>query len=107
MTLSEFDATRVEEPFMRLPSSAIPGYFRSLRVITAHDRTAVWLAPMLAILLLGSTQSVEAVPSFTHQTGQHCATCHTAFPELTPFGRNFKLTGYTMEGGTTTVPLTT
>ena len=41
----------------------------------------------------------EAVPSFARQTGQPCATCHTAFPELTPFGRRFKLGGYTMGGG--------
>jgi hypothetical protein len=43
--------------------------------------------------------SAEAVPSFARQTGQPCATCHTAFPELTPFGRRFKLGGYTMGGG--------
>ena len=38
-------------------------------------------------------------PSFARQTGQPCASCHTAFPELTPFGRRFKLGGYTMGGG--------
>ncbi len=43
----------------------------------------------------------SAVPSFARQTGQPCATCHTAFPELTPFGRRFKLGGYTMGGGLT------
>ena len=37
-----------------------------------------------------------AVPSFTRQTGMGCNACHTMFPELTPFGRMFKLTGYTM-----------
>lgn len=35
------------------------------------------------------------------QTGQACSACHTAFPELTPFGRAFKLNGYTMGGGLT------
>jgi hypothetical protein len=44
-------------------------------------------------------RSAEAVPSFARQTGQPCASCHTAFPELTPFGRRFKLGGYTMGGG--------
>ena len=43
----------------------------------------------------------SAVPSFARQTGQPCATCHTAFPELTPFGRRFKLNGYTLGGGLT------
>lgn len=33
------------------------------------------------------------------QTGQPCSACHTAFPELTPFGREFKLNGYTAGGG--------
>lgn len=36
-----------------------------------------------------------AIPSFARQTGLSCATCHTVFPHLTPFGRYFKLHGYT------------
>jgi hypothetical protein len=39
-----------------------------------------------------------AVPLYARQTGQNCLACHAGgqFPELTPFGRKFKLTGYTM-----------
>jgi len=37
-----------------------------------------------------------AVPAFARQTGQPCTTCHTSWLELTPFGRHFKLTGYTI-----------
>lgn len=37
-----------------------------------------------------------AVPSFARQTGEGCAACHVSFPELTPFGRFFKLSGYTI-----------
>lgn len=37
-----------------------------------------------------------AIPSFARQTGASCAACHTVFPSLTPFGRQFKLRGYTM-----------
>lgn len=50
------------------------------------------------IVLLGGmwSSSVWAVPSFARQTGMTCAACHTQFPELTPFGRNFKLSGYTL-----------
>ncbi len=42
--------------------------------------------------------SVHAVPSYAAQTGQSCVACHAGgqFPELTPYGRMFKLTGYTM-----------
>ena len=38
----------------------------------------------------------DAVPSMARQTGMPCAACHTVFPELTPFGRQFKLRGYAM-----------
>ena len=37
-----------------------------------------------------------AVPAFARQTGQECIACHVSFPELTPYGRYFKLTGYTI-----------
>src|SRR5215472_313521 len=40
-----------------------------------------------------------ALPLYARQTVQPCATCHTAFLELTPFGRRFKLGGYTLDGG--------
>lgn len=47
----------------------------------------------------------EALPIFNRQTGQNCVACHAGgqFPELTPYGRLFKLTGYTI--GQRTVPL--
>jgi len=37
-----------------------------------------------------------AVPSYARQTGQNCIACHISFPELTPYGRYFKLMGYTL-----------
>ena len=40
----------------------------------------------------------HAIPSFSRQTGLACNVCHTAFPMLTTFGRQFKLNGYTMTG---------
>jgi hypothetical protein len=41
----------------------------------------------------------RALPAFARQTDQPCATCHTIFPELTPFGRRFKIGGYTLRSG--------
>jgi len=41
----------------------------------------------------------QALPSFARQTGQPCGTCHTDCPALTPYGRRFKLLGYTTGGG--------
>ena len=52
-----------------------------------------------AAFLAVSADPAEALPAYARQTGQPCASCHTAFPELTPFGRRFKIGGYTMQGG--------
>ena len=54
------------------------------------------LGPILAIasLLIVFKPEAHAVPSYSRQTGLPCATCHFAPPELTAFGRNFKLDGY-------------
>jgi hypothetical protein len=38
------------------------------------------------------------VPSFSRQTGLSCSACHYQFPQLTPFGRLFKLNGYSLVG---------
>lgn len=48
------------------------------------------------IVLACFATSVQAVPSFARQTGQACVACHVSFPELTPYGRWFKLSGYTI-----------
>jgi hypothetical protein len=53
-----------------------------------------------AVLVIGlSPRPAVSLPLYARQTGQPCATCHTAFLELTPFGRRFKLGGYTLDGG--------
>lgn len=56
-------------------------------------------ATTVAISLVGVSQPAQALPSFARQTGQPCGACHTDFPGLTPFGRQFKLGGYTLGGG--------
>jgi len=57
-------------------------------------------AVMAAVLVIGlSPRPAVSLPLYARQTGQPCATCHTAFLELTPFGRRFKLGGYTLGGG--------
>lgn len=40
----------------------------------------------------------NAVPSFARQTGFSCNVCHRNPPELTAFGRDFKLKGYGLPG---------
>ncbi len=54
---------------------------------------------LAALLTIGTAPAAHALPSFARQTGQACGTCHTSFPGLTPFGRRFKLLGYTTGGG--------
>ncbi len=56
-------------------------------------------AAAIVLSTLGLSQRADALPSFARQTGQPCGTCHTDFPGLTPFGRLFKLNGYTAGGG--------
>ncbi len=58
-----------------------------------------WIVGILVLLM--AVRPAAAVPSFAEQTGQPCAACHVgAFgPQLKPFGRDFKLYGYTAADG--------
>src|SRR5689334_7104136 len=51
-------------------------------------------------LCVAGMGTAEAVPSYAVQTGQPCTACHVGGfgPQLTPFGRQFKLEGYTLRG---------
>ena len=48
------------------------------------------------LLCLLTAGDAFAVPSFARQTGLSCNVCHSNPPELTAFGRNFKLKGYVL-----------
>ena len=56
---------------------------------------------VLAVLLLGFTlaQPAGALPLFARQTGMACMACHVVYPELTHFGRMFKLNGFQLDNG--------
>ncbi len=59
-------------------------------------RKAASAFALVPAFVLGlATSEAGAVPSFARQTGLACSVCHTEFPQLTAFGRNFKLHGYT------------
>ena len=70
---------------MRLRRSLAPSLAAALSALT-----------LLTLALLPG--SAHAIPAFNRQTGQNCVACHAGgqFPELTPYGRIFKLTGYTI-----------
>jgi len=57
-------------------------------------------------LAFGPT-SGYAIPAFSHQIGQACAACHVGSfgPQLTPYGRQFKLNGFSDRQGTDFMPL--
>ena len=77
-------------------------------------RSPCWVAMVAAVLLgppaLNAEDSGDLVrayirsraareahlPSFSRQTGLACSACHYQFLALTPFGREFKLKGYTL-----------
>jgi hypothetical protein len=76
----------------------------------SHPRAALRLMlralALLATLVAGwFAPPASALPLFARQTGQNCVACHAGgqFPELTPYGRMFKMTGYTI--GQRTIPL--
>ena len=66
--------------------------------------TRRFLSFALGLCLLTLLQTAQALPLFARQTGQACVACHVSFPELTPYGRWFKLNGYTF-GQRADVPL--
>ena len=47
------------------------------------------------VLLTVIATPARAIPSFARQLGVECTQCHTAYPQLNAFGRQFKLNGYT------------
>lgn len=80
-----------------------------LRTSWGRSMARAWRlgAATLVLLVLGGAWpgTAEAIPLFNRQTGQNCVACHAGgqFPELTAYGRLFKLTGYTI--GERTVPV--
>ena len=66
------------------------------------------LACLVALALLGlSATGARAVPAFAIQTGQTCNGCHVGGfgPQLTVFGREFKMRGYTTRTNDFNVPV--
>lgn len=75
-----------------------------MQIIIKNNTQHFLLASLLVLstVITLTSPKINAMPSLTRQTGQACSSCHTQSfgPNLTPFGRKFKLGGYTMGGGT-------
>jgi hypothetical protein len=50
----------------------------------------------ISIVMLAPFNRVKSLPSYARQTQLSCIACHTSFPELNSFGRQFKANGYTL-----------
>lgn len=73
--------------------------------ISGAHATRIVLGWLIVASLLVVPGISHALPAFARQTGQNCVACHAGgqYPELTAYGRLFKLTGYTT--GTNAIPL--
>ena len=67
----------------------------NVRTPLSIRRLTIFLFAACAILFV--TPTAYGLPSYARQTGQKCAACHVGgnWPQLTPWGRFFKLAGYT------------
>jgi hypothetical protein len=64
--------------------------------VYAKDNLEDLARTYIAARTAGHTISGNVVPSYARQTGLACSACHYQFLTLTPFGRKFKLNGYTL-----------
>ena len=74
----------------------------------APNIPAQWLPIALAFAMAFLPGSeAAAVPAFADQTGQPCSSCHVGGfgPQLTTFGRQFKILGYTARTQEGTIPV--
>ncbi|HWZ95983.1 MAG TPA: hypothetical protein VNW30_12375, partial [Opitutaceae bacterium] len=62
------------------------------------------LASVLFVTAIVAAPALRAVPAFARQMNMQCIVCHTEFPQLTDFGRLFKLSGYTLSAEQTDLP---
>ncbi len=91
--------TIARDSINRSPSAiwkSVSGYqvWRRIGVIGGLVSAALFLAPTTA----------RALPSFARQMNMQCTDCHTEFPILTQYGRQFKLTGYTLDTNPAQLP---
>jgi hypothetical protein len=82
-----------------LPKKHESGAFQEAIMVGTHFMDSPIRMIFRILLALGIAAifvtGAYAVPSYSRQTGLACSSCHYAPPELTPFGRTFKLEGYT------------
>jgi hypothetical protein len=80
------------------PGTTVVPFARPARHFAAKPLFRTVLAALAIMLATLIANPARAVPSFAQQTGQPCQACHVGGigPQLTEFGREFKLGGYTL-----------
>jgi len=79
-------------PALLLAGTAIP-----VRADSLSDLARAYMrGRSLAGGAAGAAAAGKKVPSYARQTGLACSACHYQFLALTPYGRKFKLNGYTL-----------
>jgi hypothetical protein len=61
-------------------------------------------ASLLLAAALLAPSTTHALPSFARQMNMQCIDCHTEYPLLNAFGRQFKLSGYTLSDNPVQLP---
>ncbi len=73
--------------------------WREVKLRISISESILKVVAIIAIYIstLLFTEVAQAIPIFARQTQQPCVACHVGgqYPELTPYGRYFKLTGFT------------
>jgi hypothetical protein len=75
----------------RIKRKSLARFFDQFNLKASHTIVGLFA---LAVALMPST-TTYAIPPYASQTGAECNACHTVYPQLTPFGRQFKLRGFT------------
>ena len=70
-----------------------------LRINQINNDFIKWIGILIVVLAPFST--VRCLPSYARQTLMSCTACHSSFPELNSFGRQFKMNGYTLTAAST------
>ncbi len=58
-------------------------------------KTGIFLVLIASLFVLSMVKKSEAVPSYARQLKKPCTACHTIWPNLNQYGRQFKLKAYT------------
>lgn len=89
--------------------SATSSNWRGFRLVAGRTGNGIRGKVIFSLAIMCAVASVApsaayAVPSFARQTGLQCSACHTAYPQLNAFGREFKLNSYSFDGGDSKLP---